>query len=275
MLLRNTSWHPIRCGGKKAVLKVKDIISSNEKYRNFYTAYFIDRDFDESIVKDHDSFIYETPCYSIENLYCDEKTIKKIISAEFGTSDHAGTDEFFNKIFTIIIDTQNKFHEIIRPFNAYIKAHRLREKNGNIKSNCLNLSNIKINDIIKIELNNIDKVIDPADYYKLFSSGYTLTQTEINNADTFLNENAHYDFRGKFELEFIRIVLIKLRDEISSKESDLYRPGYSIKLTLSKSNCISELSQYATTPQCLIDFLQHLDNHILSSKMQNQSAISV
>ena len=54
-------------GKKKEVLKVMQKIQSDPLYTNVCTMFFIDRDYDESLANTNND-LFETPCYSIENL---------------------------------------------------------------------------------------------------------------------------------------------------------------------------------------------------------------
>lgn len=256
LCLRDKTWHPINCGGKLAVLELRKEISSRQFYSDVTVAYFVDRDFDEPIQADGNQNIYETPCYSVENLYCDEESIKRILSAEFGMSEHAGTNDCFNSAFETVIRTQNEFHQQIIPLNLFIKAHRLKERiDGNAR---LNLSNVSIDHVVKIRLDGVTSVAAFECFNRLFPESYPVGDLDITGVPQFDSGKLYYELRGKYELDFIRSVLSKLKQACSSKGHALHRKGYAIKLNLTKGNAISELSQYASTPPCLMSFLGRL-----------------
>lgn len=74
-------------GNKKEVLKLLRKITSTDLYNNVCTMFFVDRDYDESIAKDYKD-LFETPCYSIENLYVQQECLLKLLQSEFGINLH-------------------------------------------------------------------------------------------------------------------------------------------------------------------------------------------
>jgi hypothetical protein len=62
--------------------------------------------------------------------------------------------------------------------------------------------------------------------------------------------------RGKYLLDFFRAFLEKIRSEISDGDSVVITKKIKTKLTISKNNILSDLSQYAETPTCLTKFLR-------------------
>lgn len=256
MHFRDRSWHPISCGGKSAVIELHAEISSRQYYRDIGVAFFVDKDFDAPLTLAADSNIYETPCYSVENFYCDNSSIKRIMSAEFGISEQAGTNEYFNSVFNRIIATQADFHNAIEPVNRFIKAHRSKE---NVEGRArLNLQNVNLDQLVKIRLDGVDAVVSPEDLNEIFPDSYPIGELGLDGPSPFNGGKLCYELRGKYELEFVRCVLSKLREACSKKEHQFYRRGYSVKLNLTKANAISELSQYATTPPCLHAFLSRI-----------------
>lgn len=79
----NFCWAGIDCNGKKNVLALYELIATHDTYKNALVAFFVDRDFDEPIPQEIRSVVYETPCYSIENLYCTDHCIQRVLSIEF------------------------------------------------------------------------------------------------------------------------------------------------------------------------------------------------
>lgn len=254
--LYDRSWHPMSCGGKLAVLELHDEIASRKYYKDIDVAFFVDRDFDAPLANDADSNIYETPCYSIENFYCDTNSIKRIMSAEFGISEQAGTNGYFNLVFDRMFKAQEAFHKAILPINYFIKAHRQKEKSD--RRARLNLQNVSVDQLVKICLDGVEAIVSSENLNYLFPNSYPIGELGVDGMPPFDNNRLCYDLRGKYELEFIRCVLSKLKEACSNKKHEFYRKGYSIKLNLTKANVVSELSQYATTPPCLHAFLSRL-----------------
>ena len=71
------------CSGKDGVLGIHKMLSARKSYANVKAAYFIDRDFDESIRERGLNEIYETPCYSIENFYTSVQCFSEVLRSEF------------------------------------------------------------------------------------------------------------------------------------------------------------------------------------------------
>ncbi|MEZ8652053.1 hypothetical protein AB6D92_24275 [Vibrio splendidus] len=65
--------------------------------------------------------------------------------------------------------------------------------------------------------------------------------------------------RGKQQLEFLRLFLTRLKDERSKKDNVIFSKRTPVKLQLSKANILSELSQYAVTTSCLVEYLKDIN----------------
>ncbi len=260
-LLQTRKYHPISCGGKKNVLEVKKTILTRHEYKLHRVVFFIDLDFDQPL-HSKDYFLYETPCYSIENFYCTDESVKKILSAEFGQSEHAGVNGKFEEIYLVFKESQKQFHSLTKFLNVYIKAHRLYECSNN--SAKLNLNNIKIRNLITIKDDGTVCFINGSlDLVSVFPNGQQFSNNELEAADTFNEKLFNYYFRGKFEIEFLFLFLNKLRTWVSIKGNKLHIENYSIKLQLSEANLVSGLSQYATTPDCLKNFISNYEKYFL------------
>ena len=65
-------------GNKKEVLKLLNRITSTNLYDDVCTMFFVDRDYDVSLCGKSEN-LFETPCYSIENLYVQRECLMKIL----------------------------------------------------------------------------------------------------------------------------------------------------------------------------------------------------
>ncbi len=116
----NGDFHYISCGNKSMVKKAHDLIKSHEEFDNYKLAFIVDRDFDESI-KNKFADIYETPCYSIENLYCQSSSIKELIKTDF----QIGEDDPLHKtIVELYKNLQSDFLNASLLFNAWYKLQK-------------------------------------------------------------------------------------------------------------------------------------------------------
>lgn len=245
------------CNGKSEVLRLYEMINEHKEYDKHKKAYFVDKDFDESITDEFNGEIYETPCYSIENLYTTKESYKEILKSEFKISDSDDGYEDYMMCVNIFKDRQQEFHDAMRVINAWIiRQKEIYEENGNNKDK-ININNLSINDLVKIKLDRVEKRYNIRDLHSKMCNSDSFSIKEIKNRSESLREiNPQKYFRGKFEIEFLRKILTKLRDDSSKKNPNYFSKKRNIKLNLSKNNIISELSQYASTPKCLVKYLK-------------------
>ena len=239
------------CGGKKQVIKVYNLIKSDSVYDNVKKAFFIDRDFNPYSI-DGKNEIYQTPCYSIENLYTSVTAFQRIISREFSLN---GIEEDYKKCVLDYKRTQDLFHENITFFNAWIFCQREEERKH--REELVILSDFKISRLFdKI---GIDGVECTRELYlericEEFPKSYTIDSKHLDKVyETFQNVNQQQVFRGKFELEFLKRVIEDLKRKNKDRVYFLeHRLCVSIDIN---SNPLSTLSQYADLPNCLIEYL--------------------
>lgn len=132
-----------KLNGKKNVLKLYRRLSDDPEYKDSCCMYFIDRDFGFDSVQGED--IYQTPCYSIENLYVNEDSLKRILQSEFGLNPR---DEVSIKIIDSFKMRLKEFIDIITEFNVYIY---LRDKKQ-ISNSVFKANDIKTSSITNIKL---------------------------------------------------------------------------------------------------------------------------
>lgn len=257
-IIPNMEWTGINCGGKSKVISLRDKIRTHTQYKESTVAFFIDNDFGDDTVNNEEEF-YVTPCYSVENIYSRVETFKNILTAEFGMSEFCSISNDFEIAISIFNARLNDFCNVILPFNIWIKAHRIIEKSTDDKSKKLNLNNLKIEDLVSINLHEISSVYDCDNIPDLFPNSFTITSEQYaESAVYFQNQGLEKYLRGKQQLEFLRVFLTHLREERSKKENPTFSKRTPVKLQLSKANILSELSQYAVTPSCLVRYLTNL-----------------
>ena len=243
--------HYFTCGGKKELLRFYKMINKNDDYKDIKLMYFVDRDFDESIIEKFNNEIYETPCYSIENFYTTKDAFKRILKREFMFEEY---DDEYNKILDLFIERQSDFHEETKLLNAWLCCQR-DISNSNDESR-LNLSNFNLKKIVTNI--NLDEVVADYDIDKLHS----LFPEAIRIEDKVLNSKIaeletltpQMCFRGKFEIDFLFKFIIELKKELK-KPNSKFKKKSGMKINISKTNVISELSQHADTTDCLKDYL--------------------
>jgi len=237
------------CNGKEGVLGIYRMLSSRKHYANARTAYFVDRDFDQSIYDRGISEIYETPCYSVENFYTSIECFSEILRNEFKLTE---SDENFEKCISLYTKLQEEFHNSVELLNAWIACHR-------DKSSKLNISDLSVLHFIHIDLNQAIATYTIDDLYQKFPNLPIISQQELDAKRSELKVNtSQKSFRGKFEIEFLFSFLQKLMIEANKGNYPYFTRKVKVVLSLTKRTIISDLSQYADTPDCLYNYLESL-----------------
>lgn len=239
----------LRCNGKEGVLGIYRMLSSRKHYANARTAYFVDRDFDKSIYEKGMSAIYETPCYSVENFYTSVQCFSEILRNEFKLTE---SDENFERCISLYTKIQEEFHNAVELLNAWIACHR-------DKSSKLNISDIRLLHLINIDLNQALAIYTIDDLCNMFPDIPTLSEQELDAKKSELLANIRQkSFRGKFEVDFLFTFLQKLISEANQGTYPYFTRKVKVVLSLTKKTIISDLSQYADTPDCLYSYLESL-----------------
>lgn len=234
-----------KVGNKREVLKLLDRITSTDLYSNVCVMFFVDRDYDVSM-SDYKEELFETPCYSIENLYVQKECVRKILQSEFSLN------EFDNDYVKCMHDYERRaedFNNEILEFNALAYLRRKRGLNYSFGS-------VKTSHMIKVEVNKVsksnryDNTINRIKEELKFDNGdIEKTKNELKDTGDFMS-----NFRGKNQLDFLVEFIkdLKRLNDIGGYFS-VKRNSVHINITL---NRLSELSQYAITPPSLERFLE-------------------
>lgn len=254
--LTDLDWVGINCGGKNKVIALREKIKANESYKDKEVLFFIDSDFDTNEeVKDYQDF-YITPCYSIENLYISNSAFIKILRSEFGISEFDDNSQCYFQVMDVFNNRKREFFESISDFNLLIHYLRMKESSGELKTK-LNINNIELDKLVSISLTEVKKVYKLEEYHQIFTE---LPEDLDINLDIskpyFEGKDSETIFRGKQNLEFLRALIMLLKQDRGKKSNrELFLESGKVKLNLTKANVLSELSQYADTPNCLKQFL--------------------
>ncbi|OQX96396.1 MAG: hypothetical protein B6I24_11510 [Bacteroidetes bacterium 4572_128] len=250
--------HPIICGNKSSVIRVHKLTNSKVEYTKYKKAYFVDRDFDFTIKSKYTPLIYETPCYSIENLYTSEIVLKNILKNEFNLSE---IDDNFKKVVSIFQKRQNEFHDATLLFNAWYACLKELVNKGDFQSTNVSLDNKLPKGFITI---TIDSVAKKYDLNLIKSTFKNAIKCETKNLEEkivfFQNGNKQELFRGKYEIDFFSTFLgFLITDAIKKKKTERQFIKNGTKFRLDKSQSLTQLTSYAETPNCLIDYLKNLN----------------
>jgi hypothetical protein len=239
-------------GNKKEVLKLMNKIEKDSLYDNVVKMFFIDNDFDKSL-KGTAQNLYETPCYSIENLYVQEECFRDIIQSEFGINQ---THEDYQKC---IKDFDERFKEFMSEVEEFNALALLRRKKSNSNSD-VKFGDIKTTNLVNIGVNQTSKAYRYNEIIDNIKSKLNIQQVELLESIVELREedNAIMRYRGKNQLDFLCIYLQQLKD-LNNKGQYFSEKHNCVKLNIT-GNRLSELSQYALTPRCLDTFIHsHLE----------------
>ncbi|KPJ23179.1 DUF4435 domain-containing protein [Streptococcus phocae] len=238
------------CNGKENVIKIHDLIKKKTSDdHKIVKMFFVDKDFDDNSLLDDD--IYVTPTYSIENLYFTDYAIKNMIKGEMGLSSHSKEDEAdFHVAFNYLRKCRYEIINNIIYGNAY---YSLQIKKAYILGvDKPNLVPIKKYDAIK----NILSVEDVKDKVK---NCIEITEDEIKMECSRLKSEPVKLLRGKYLLEKMPKYINKIVEESNKgiKCADhMFSKKRHMCLNTSESTLISDLSNYAETPTCLINYIQ-------------------
>ena len=253
----NLKWNAIYAEGKKNVLELRESIRNRPEYRERKCVYFVDADFDDNSALIGHEDIYVTPCYSIENLYVSQEALSRILSAEFKLIAVGSDVDIREKIILEFSRISNDFVEKILDFNTWIRAYRKNEVMATLPK--LNINNVGFDKLFDIRLDAANQIYDPANIKELFPVALNPEASYLSDAAIhFANVENSLWFRGKQQLDFFVAYLRKLNLDSNSKTLRTLFPERR-KCTLSLSgNPLSELSQYADTPECLHEFLRNI-----------------
>lgn len=241
-------------GNKQAVIKTMQLIQANPLYKEVCLMFFVDRDYDAPLAGTNKD-LFETPCYSVENLYAQQTVLEQILQAEFGLNV---IDEDFQKCITDYQARIEEFNKEIMRFNALVRYQH--EYAPEIPCN---FSSIKTSCFARISL---DKVSRASKYHEKITMLMEKLKVDAETIDA-IEESLcsmpalSYVLRGKNQLDFFVKFVSLLKEQHQNGEYFSAKKNH-VYLTLS-ANRLSELSQYANTPSELIVFLQaHLPQQL-------------
>ena len=239
---------PIKSGNKCNTLKAWRKIKKDSAYNSVNKMFFVDRDMDD-LPEDINDDLYVTPCYSVENLYVCEHSFANIIESEFSISK---LDRDYEKCIKLFTNLYTQFCEEMVEFNALVYIR----KNKQLGNGKINLSGIKTSQLINIDLSSVTKgskynsLIDELKYEM------RVKPKEIETSINIIQTNGDYGnrFRGKNQLDFM-VILIQLLKQANKNGYFFENKQNSVSINIT-CNRLSELSQYAETPDCLIEFIK-------------------
>lgn len=256
------------CDGKDNVLYIKNKIVTVSEFMNCKGLFFVDHDFDESI---DDELIFETPCYSIENLYVQQYSMEQILKREFFLSE---CNPNYQKIIELYSESFKQFHVAIKLLNAWIYFQREQERKQKLGKK-LNLDVLLKMTLYKFELSHQDGRISIESKYGLhdlkrwFPEAYDIDDMGIHTYIEKMDRmEPSRDFRGKQEFQFFCVFIEKVKELIckcrKSKEdygiiqytSEL--KNISLNLAGGSEAYMANLTSFAETPGELNEYLERM-----------------
>lgn len=252
--------HSIPCGGRDKVLKVHRLISNHSEYQRYKKAFFIDRDFNPPLATNYDPPIFETPCYSIENLYVSENSFKLILKGILALSE---VSQAYEDAISLFIARRTEFHEAVLLFNAwYACLMDIRNATGQ-KIEGLQLEDKLPDGFIKFSLESIECKYDLTKIKnkKKFSKAPELDANTLEQKmQEFRNCDKGMRFRGKYELQFmVRLIDLIIEDAGSKERKTIFKKKIQFPYGgLNNEMAIVLFSAYAQTPTTLKDYLSRV-----------------
>lgn len=247
------SIHPIKCGGKDNVIKVYRLIHNHKEYWKYRKGFFVDRDYEPKVFKSLSPPIYETPAYSIENFYSTINSFTDIIKCEFGLIEH---EKEFKECAELYLKRQKEFHKSTLLFNAWYYNLKKTKEKKKLPSTNVNLSDKLPKSIIHFSLNKITSNYTIERLKELFPESINFTKKSLNETKRELRKSNHQSsFRGKYELEFLSFMIRSfLEDANNVKKRHILKKK--VKFNFEYGLIVSQFSQYADTPNCLLKYIK-------------------
>lgn len=250
------------CNGIDRLLKVSELISQREEYKDAKTLYFADKDYSNRLTSND---LYVTPYYSIENFYVKVDVIKQILVHEFNmiedSTDFINAIEKYNRL-------QSKYHQKLTFFNSWLACQHDYKVENNMQTNLKidkTVKNYFNRNIITSDFEDIVEFNDLNDHNYIEKELFTdAPRIDIDSLELKKNEYMrckHSDyFRGKFELIFFISYFTRIKELAGSKTSSFFQSRYKCSTRFEIATAISSFSQYAETPDCLIKYLLQFKN---------------
>jgi hypothetical protein len=249
-------FYPLRCGNRAAVLGTHRLIAAHREYDNYKKGFFIDRDFNPPLAATNPP-IYETPCYSIENLYVSPEVFEQILINKFHLSAVENKE-----IIAVCMKTykarQDEFHAAVCLFNAWY-ACLIDIKNATGKKAEANLEDKLPKRFIEISL---QAVTADYDLEKIKTTFPNATEVEAEVLEHKITEFSSCQqakvFRGKYEISFlIDFIRLLLKDHKEGKHVVQKKLNFAFgdASSLGIQQAINIFSDCAETPKCLKQYL--------------------
>jgi hypothetical protein len=251
------AYYIIKCGNKEAVLGVYNLIVNKSAYRKYKLGFFIDRDFDKSVGPQTPP-IFETPCYSIENLYVSLRVFKDILINEFHLSEIADK-QLVDNLLNLYEMRQKEFHSAILLLNAWYSC-LIDKKNKDGITTGVSFKKSTLNEFVSINLQSVTQNYDIQNLKDKFPNAVEIEEATLNQKiELFKVVEQHSVFRGKYEMAFLLEMIREiLSDSYKAKRiiKEKIRFSFGDGSSLNQEQLLNIFEAYAETPQLLIDYMK-------------------
>ena len=237
------------CGGKQQVIGVYELIKNKIKcIDENKILYFIDKDFGFNINM-LPCDIYITDFYSIENFYLSKNIVKRILTEfleiDIHTHNFKVAMEYFDKCY-------NEYSIFGKKINSFFYTIRFFEIKNKLKR-----TDFKVK-LTKFLLNNSlseykFKEYDFNDFMLEYKLKFEIDESEYAKNLMLFSEEDHSNFRGKFEVEFLKNFLTLVKESIILGTDGFEKEEF-CKVDFNNET-MKLFSEYAYTPESLIDYL--------------------
>lgn len=253
------NYRPILCGGREKVLGVYRLITNRREYANYKKAFFIDRDFNSSLPA-HNPPIFETPCYSIENLYTSINVFKEILINELHLSEVS--DSSFEICMQLFAQRQQEFHLAVCLLNAWY-ACLIDRRNAERQETGVNLDDKLPKGFVEFSLQGINQRYNLETIKNTFPNALEIAEEKLKaKYSEFSSCEQRLVFRGKYELQFlITMIDLIIKDSLTEQQFFKSKIDFSFYNALNNEKAINVFSGYAETPENLLTYIkQVIDN---------------
>nr|WP_256348412.1 DUF4435 domain-containing protein [Pseudomonas yamanorum] len=260
-------WEFISVGGKSKVLELRNQIRGNPQCVDDNVYFFIDKDFDDrELYRD----LYTTPAYSIENLYCESSTIRRLLAGECGLSNYkvSRRDEIIDFVVAKYEQLRNDFHRSKKIIAMNAVFLFVRKK---LASKKISLDKVFVLEVDVASGRLRAKLKRKALYFDIKSSerkGFYQFYRE-GDAWSSVSANPSAYFRGKQEILLLREFIRGLQAGRWLSDSIKLQFDQVIKLENPSmaDHVLSTAAQYVSSPVCLTQFLFDVKRQVDSVKV--------
>lgn len=249
----------IVCEGKSNVLAIYDRVHDSDKDR-YRLAYFTDHDFDAT---NQNNNIFETDTYAIENFYCSQDAVQRVLTSYIGLDPVNDRDDY-NRAFTFYQNQMNDFHAVVKLYNNYYAAVKLIERTAPYPEYHIKCGTAFPESLAEISIENKTAKDDYTLEGLNIRYGTSVSQAQLDAQDDIIGVDPARLYRGKYELEILKLIFTELISQ-TTKRSRVKKAQRIIQRTippLNVSKCIQsdkfmeDLTDYADTPAHLVTYLE-------------------